>query len=476
MESLFYLFSGFRWQDAFDILLNTYILFRLYVLFRGTNVIQALLAICAFWVASQMAVSLGLVITNWAMQGVITAAALIIIIIFRNEISRVFQTKDLKTFLWGIPQYQFNTPLNIIAEGVYELAKGKIGALIVLPLKQGLDSVVQGGVPLRSKLSQEMLVSVFWPGNPLHDGAAIIQGDQVISAGVILPLSKREDLPSFFGTRHRAAAGLAQHTDALVIVVSEERGEVTLFKGNQVYQIPNPLTLEKFLQEHTGDASAKKGFKDRTREIVTAALISLACITGIWLSFTKGMETLATHEVPVEFMSPDPKKEIISSSVSNVKLLISGARPLINSIKPEQINIKLNLAQAVVGTNKLTITKENILLPPGIRLKQIEPSELDIILDARIEKEVPIQPHWTGKLPKGLVMKEARALPQTIRVTGGSLVLAEISTVFTEPIPLDKLSESGTMNVGLVLSQGSLKLANTNKILVQYLISKRTDL
>lgn len=476
MESLFYLFSGFRWQDGFDILLNAYILFRLYVLFRGTNVIQALVAICIFWVAGQMAVSLGLVITNWAMQGVITGAALIIIIIFRNEISRVFQAKDLKTFLWGIPRYQFNTPLTIIAEGVYEMAKGKIGALIVLPLKQGLDSVVQGGVLLKSKLSQEMLVSVFWPDNPLHDGAAIIQGDQIISAGVILPLSKREDLPSFFGTRHRAAAGLAEQTDALVIVVSEERGKVTLFKENQAYQIHNPLALEKFLQDHTGDESGKKGIKDHTREIVTAAVISLVCVTGIWLSFSKGMETLATQEVPVEFMSPDPKMEIVSSSVSNVKLLISGARPLINSIKPEQLNIKLNLAQAVVGINKLTITKENILLPPGIRLKQIDPSELNIILDARIEKEVPIQPHWTGKLPKGLVMKESRALPQTIRVTGGSLLLAEVSTVFTEPIPLDKLTESGTMNVGLVLSQGSLKLANTHKILVQYLISKRTDL
>ncbi len=470
-----YLFSGFRWQDALDILLNTYILFRLYVLFRGTNVIQALLAICVFWVASQMAVSLGLIITNWAMQGVITVAALIIIIIFRNEISRVLQTKDLKAFLWGIPRQEFNTPLNIIAESVYELAKGKIGALIVLPLKQGVESVVQGGVLLGCKLSQEMLVSVFWPGNPLHDGAAILQGDRVISAGVILPLSKREDLPSFFGTRHRAAAGLAENTDALVIVVSEERGKVTLFKGNQAYKVPNPLDLENFLQEHTGKYSEKKGFKDHTREIVAAAVISLVCVTGIWLSFSKGMETLATKEVPVEFINPDQKKEIVSSSVSIVKLLISGARPLINSIKPEQINIKVNLAQVKVGQTKLSITRENVVLPPGIRLKQIEPSELDITLDARIERELPIQPNWTGKLPKGLLVKEARALPQTILVTGGSLALSEISTVFTEPIPLDKLSESGTISVGLVTSPG-VKLANSNKILILYLVSKRSDL
>ncbi|MCK5696035.1 MAG: diadenylate cyclase, partial [Desulfobacula sp.] len=453
--------------------LNSYILFRLYVLFRGTNVIRVLLVICALWIASQAAVPLGLIITNWAMQGVITVVALIIIIVFRNEISSVLQTNDLKSFLWGIPRYQFHTPLNIIAEGVYELAEKKIGALIVLPLRQGLDSVVQGGIPLKGKLSQEMLVSVFWPGNPVHDGAAVIQGDQIISTGVILPLSKKEDLPSFFGTRHRAAAGLTELTDALVIVVSEERGKVSLFKGNQTYNIQNRFALEKLLQKHAGYDSAKKGFRHQPIELVTAALISLVCITGIWLSFSKGMETLATYEIPVEFMNPDQKMEIISSSASNVKLLISGARPLIKSIKPEQINIKLNLSQSVVGINKLTITRKNILLPPGIRLKKIDPSELDITLDTLMEKELPIQPYWIGKLPNGLVMKEAKVIPQTILISGGGLVLKDISTIFTEPISLAKLTESGVVTVGLVLNPASLKSENNTKIKIQYFISKR---
>jgi len=476
LEPVFYLFSGIRWQDVFDILLNSYILFRLYVLFRGTNVIRVLVAICIFWAASQTAGPLGLIITNWAMQGVITVAALIIIIIFRNEISSVLQTKDLKSFLWGIPRYQFHTPLNIIVESVFDLAQKKIGGLIVLPLKQGLDNVVQGGTPIKGKLSQEMLVSIFWPGNPLHDGAAVIQGDRVSSAGVILPLSKRGDLPSFFGTRHRAAIGLTELTDALVIVISEETGRISLFKETQNFNIHNRLTLKKLLKEHAGDDSTKKGLRHQTIELVTAALISLFCITGLWVSFSKGMETLATYEVPVEFMNPDQKMEIISSSASNVKLLISGARPLIKAIKPEQINIKLNLSQSVVGKNKLSITKENILLPPGIRLKKIEPSELDITLDTLIEKELPIQPNWVGKLPRGLVMTAAKVVPKRIQITGGGLVLKNISTIFTEQILLDKLTKSGTLTVGVVLNPASLRLKNNSKIQIQYLISKKKTL
>ena len=402
--------------------------------------------------------------------------ALIIIIVFRNEISSVLQTKNLKSILWGIPRFQSRTPLNIIVESVYELAEKKIGALIVLPLKQGLDSVVRSGISIKGKLSQEMLVSIFWPDNPIHDGAVVIQEDLITSAGVILPLSKREDLPSFFGTRHRAASGLTELTDALVIVISEESGSISLFKENQTYNIKNRATFEKLLKKHAGDDSAKQKLRHQTIEIAAAALISLFCVSGIWFSFSKGMETLATHEIPVEFMNPDQKMEIISSSVSSVKLLIGGAKPLINSIKPEQINIKLNLSQAEIGVNKLSITKENIVLPPGIRLKNIDPSELDITLDAMIEKGLPIQPNWTGKLPRGLVMKEAKALPETIRVTGGGLVLSGISTIFTEQILLDTITESGTASVGLVLNPLSLKLKSNIKIRIEYLISKKSTL
>ncbi len=472
MDSLFYVFAGLRWQDGLDILLNSYVLFRLYVLFRGTNVIRVLLAVCVIWAVSQIAVPLGLIITNWAMQGFITVAAFIIIIIFRNEISSVLQTRNLKSFLWGIPQHQFHTPLDIIVESVYEMAEKKIGALIVLPLKQGLANVVQGGVPINAKLSQEMLTSIFWPGNPVHDGAAIIQGDLITAAGVIFPLSKREDLPSYFGTRHRAAAGLAELTDALVIVVSEERGLVSLFKEDQIHAPRNRSSLQELLGEHAGDDS-KKGFRHQTIELVAAATICLFCVTGIWLRFSTGMETLSSQEIPIEFINPDQKMEIISSSTAKVKLLISGAMPLINSIKPEQIKVKLNLSHAVTGINKLSVTQENIVLPPGLRLKKIEPTELDITLDKMIVKELPIQAYWIGKLPKGLVMTQATALPQTIRVSGGEFILKDISTIFTEKISLDKLSESGTITAGLVLIPASLKSANSNKIQIQYIISKK---
>lgn len=473
MDSIFYLFSGFRWQDGFDILLNTYILFRLYVLFRGTNVFRGLLAIAVLWGISQVALSLGLIVTNWAMQGVIAVAALIVIVVFRNEISGVLKTKNLKSFFWGIPKYQFHTPLHIIVQSVKELAKKKIGALIVLPLEQDLESVVQGGISLDCKLSQEMLASVFWPDSPMHDGAAIIQRDKITRAGVILPLSKKEDLPSFFGTRHRAASGLAELTDALVIVISEERGEVSVFKKDRVTVIHNMDDLETMLQDHVGDDSTQKRFKNQTLELTAVGLISFICITGIWTSFSKGMEILAEQYVPIEFITPDQKMEIISSSASKVKLLISGASPLIKTIKPEQLNVKLNLSQSVVGSNKLIISQKNVQLPPGIRLREIVPSQLEVKLDTLIEKELPVQPHWVGKLPKGLIMKDAIPIPETITVTGGGLALKNVSTIFTEAILLDNLTQSETIATALVLDPPSIKLSGEDEVRIQCVISKQ---
>lgn len=473
MDQFLYFFSGLRWQDVLDISLNSYMLFRFYVLFRGTNIIRVLLAVCVLWIVSRAAIPLGLVITSWAMQGVITVAAFIIIIIFRNEISSVLQTKNFKSFFWGIPRHQFNTPLNIIVESVYELAQKKMGALIVLPLKKSMENVVQGGITLNGKLSKEMLVSIFWPNNPVHDGAVIIEGDEITRAGVILPLSQRKDFPFLFGTRHRAALGVTELTDALVIVVSEERGKVSLFRENHIYDIPDRPALEKFLDDHATDGSSRKGFRRQSIELITAAFISLFCITGLWMNFSKGMETLATYTVPVEFMMSDQKMEIISSSASDVKLLISGSRPLISSISPDQIKIKLDLSSSVSGTNHLSVTNENILLPPGVRLKSIEPSSLEIALDMRVEKVLPVQPNWTGKLPDGYIMGEAKTIPSVIRVAGGDTALKEIFTVFTELIPIDGLTQSGTLEVGLIFDPPSLKAVDTDQVKIQYVITKK---
>jgi diadenylate cyclase len=475
MDSLVQFFSGLRWQDIVDILLNSYILFRLYVLFRGTNVVRMIMAIAMLWMLERLAVNMGLIVTSWAMQGIIAAAALIIIIVFRNEIAGVLQTRNLKSFFWGIPQRQIRTPVDIIVESVYELARRKLGALIVLPLNKDLEAVVQSGVAWHGQLSREMLVSIFWHGTPVHDGAAIIQGDRIVEVATILPLSKRSDLPTYFGTRHRAAAGLVEQTDALVIVVSEERGQVTVFKDESIHHIHDNIELEKVLREHAGEAVKTSGLKKQTMELALAAMICLASITTIWFSFARGLESLVNLEVPVEFMNRDSHMEIFDVSASSVRLQLSGSGALLKSVRADQVKVKLNLASATPGRNHLIISRDTISLPPGIQLKQVDPQVLIVNVDVPVEKMLPIQPDWTGKLDSNLILEDARMVPDTVKVVGASLMLKDIETIYTEKIPLESITTGGTVTVGLVLQPSSLKLRNSarNRVDVIYKVKRR---
>lgn len=477
METLTRFFSGLRWQDVVDILVNSYILFRLYVLFRGTNVIRMIMAIVMLWMIERMAVNMGLIVTSWAMQGIIAAAALIIIIVFRNEIAGVLQTRNFKSVFWGFPQRQTLTPVDIIVQSVYELARRKLGALIVLPLKIGIEPIVQSGIPWQGKLSREMLLSIFWHGTPVHDGATIIQGNKIIEVSAILPLSKKTDLPSHFGTRHRAAVGLAEQSDALVIVVSEERGQVTLFKNDAIITITDNLELKRLLNEHAGKVIATSGLKRQTVELGVAAMICLASITGIWFSFARGLETLVTLKVPLEFQNRAPNMEIFAASASSVNLQLSGSGSLIKSIRPDQVGIKIDLANAVAGTNQIPIGRDSITLPAGVQLKQVEPQILEVNLDLPAKKNLPVQPDWTGKMPDGLILEEVHLVPNEVGVVGGSLMLKGIQTLYTGKISLEGIVESGRLTVGLLLYPSSLKLENSsrNSVEIIYKVKKRIN-
>ncbi len=474
MEQLAILFSGWRWQDILDIVFNAYILFRLYVLFRGTNVLRVIMAVVVMWVIGRIANAMGLVITNWVMQGVITVATFIIIIVFRNEISGVIRTRSLRYFLWRIPRPQINTPMRIIADAAQEMAKAKIGALIVLPLKTGVDNIISSGVDINAQLSREMLVNIFWPDTPLHDGAVVIQRGKITRAATILPLSQNRYLASKYGTRHRAALGLTEQTDALVIVVSEERGRVSLVKESQIQEVRDPQQMENLIQQHTGGPQSDKGFGRQTWELLTAALICLLCTTGLWLSFSRGIETLANYEVPIELMNPDPKMSIIDASASRAKLLISGARPLVNALNLDHMSIKISLAGAGAGKNQFTIASDNVVLPPGIRLKQIEPDQVEVTLDALTAKLLPVQADWSGKLPDDVIMTDVELIPPSVEVSGGELALESVTTVFTEKIPLENLKTSGFITIPLVMSPATLKPDDKfKKVRVKFTLSPR---
>ena len=476
MNNLFNFIASIRWQDVVDIVLNSYIVFRLYAIFRGTIVFRVLMTIAVLWFFQRIAVSVGLIVTSWAIQGITAAAALLIIVVFRNEIRSVLQTKNLKAILWGFSRKADKTPFEVIIESVYDLARKNTGALIVFPGKKDLKEYIHNSIPWGGVLSKQMLASIFWPDNPVHDGAAIIQGNRVKEVGVILPLSRNQDLPSHFGTRHRAAIGLAESTDALIIVVSEEKGSISYAKNSRIKSVKGKEDLHRILQEHFGvEEQQETYFKKRRLERSLAAIVSFLFIAGVWFSFTRGQDTLVTLDVPIEYVNRDLKMEILDTSVNAVQLQLSGSGALIKSIRTEQVRIRVDLGNAVPGPNIYAVTRENITLPPGVTLINIEPHEIKVNLDIMIQKTLPVQVDWVGKLRKGLALTHVKLIPEKVQIIGGSHILENISTIYTEQVPLDLIENSGNITVKLALRPASIKTAldSKDRVSVEFFVEKR---
>lgn len=476
MREIFTFITSIRWQDLVDILFNSYILFRVYVLFQGTNAFRVLVGVTSLWILQEVAASMGLILTSWVLRGITAAAAIIIIVVFRNEIRSALQARNLKTFLWGSPNQEQATPVEIIAESVYQMGRKRVGALIVVPGREDFSEIVHGGIPWNGNLSQEMLLSIFWPKNPVHDGAIIIQNNRVTEVGVLLPLSQRMDLPTFYGTRHRAAAGLAERTDALVIVVSEERGRVTVAKDQTIKPVAQPEELVQILNEHLNvfDQSAQQKKRERLR-LTLAAVVSLIIVTGIWFGFTRSRDTFIALNVPIEYVNRPPNLEILNTSIDEVRLQLYGSSALIRSLQPGQVQVRIDLSKATEGRNSLPLTQENIVLPPGVFLNKVEPAAVEVMLDVPVTKELPVQVDWVGRLPENLLLKEVKVVPATVQVVGGSKILEQVQTIYTSPVKLDNLTKSGSLTATLVLTPASLKLApgSPERVTISYVIEER---
>ncbi|MCX7822145.1 MAG: diadenylate cyclase [Syntrophobacterales bacterium] len=477
MKSLIPFLKTVRWQDVLDVLINSYILFRVYILFRHTNAFRVIIGIGILWVFQKIATSLGLVITSWILQAVIALAAIIIIVVFRNELRLALQVQNLRSFLWGGVSKQSYTPAQVITDTVMQMGKKRIGAIIVIPGREDISELVHGGIPWHGKVSQEMIISIFWPNNPVHDGAIIIDGDEIKEVAVLLPLSQRSDLPTFYGTRHRAALGLAERSDALVIVVSEERGRVSIAKNGSIGAVSDPEVLHKTIREHVNPIPEKrtKWWNRTNLQTAFAALASFVIISGAWFSFTRSKDVVMSVEVPIEFLNRPVNYEIIEVNPPKVTLNLAGSSALMKSIKPQQIEVRIDLRKASEGKNLIPITQENIFIPPGILINRVEPSFVEVILDTLTSKEVSIQVDWKGHLDDRLIITEVKVSPSKLIVVGGKSILSNLNTLYTAPVSLEDIRGSGSTSVPVIIMPPSIKLAPnySDRVVVEYTVKDR---
>jgi diadenylate cyclase len=250
--------SLIRWQDVLDILIVTVVIYRGLLIIKGTKAVQMLIGIGVLFLALLFSKYLGLYTIDWIIQSLWAQIVLALIILFQPEIRKTLAQMGETRFLPSFASAEELRSLEEIVRGSVALANRKIGALIVLEKETNLKDFIEMGTQLDARVTRELLLSIFHPTSPIHDGAIIIRGNRVIAAGCFLPLTLSADISKAFGTRHRAGIGLTEETDAVVLIISEETGSITTAVGNKIEKNVDMGSLRDFLTENFFTAKGKK--------------------------------------------------------------------------------------------------------------------------------------------------------------------------------------------------------------------------
>lgn len=235
-----------RWQDILDITVVSFIFYQLIKIIRGTRSVQMVLGMIIITVVYFLANALDLAALQWLLQTFLSSLLIIIIIIFQQDIRRALTQVGKSPFYKSTDVAEKD--LEEIIRACFYLSKRRIGALIVIEREHGLGEYIESGFDLDAKLKKELLISIFMPVSPLHDGGVVINNRKIATAGCILPLTENPYINKQYGTRHRAAIGLSEETDAVVIVVSEETQEISLVQHGAITAMRDEIALGNSLR------------------------------------------------------------------------------------------------------------------------------------------------------------------------------------------------------------------------------------
>ena len=312
METLLSIFTGnfsLRWQDLFDIVLLSLIFYRILLLIRGTRTIPMLMGFVLLLALYLVSLILNLEATQLLLDNLGQSLVLVLVVLFQTDIRNALAQIGVFT-LFREGNQQKRDVVDSILQACLVMTEKRIGALIVFEQEVGLKNYSDRGTQLNATVSEPLLLSIFHPSSPLHDGAVIIntKGD-LLAAHCILPVSMNSRLSSFLGTRHRAAIGLTEETDAAVLIVSEERKEISLSYRGQLIRGANEDIRKALLEVLSGNIPAAIQDKE-TKDAARKAASEAAGKNTDTSDSTKTPETAESTKLPASSkQTPDSQTE-----------------------------------------------------------------------------------------------------------------------------------------------------------------------
>ncbi|WP_198469518.1 diadenylate cyclase CdaA [Acetomicrobium sp. S15 = DSM 107314] len=261
------MFGFLRWQDFLDIFIISFIIYKLLLLLVDTRAMQLVKGLFILGLLSVGARTLQLEALSWLLGRLFSVILIAIPIVFQPELRRMLaELGQGRIWRSRLAKERASILADEVVRALIFLQEKKIGAILVLQRKVGLRDIWRTAVRLNADISQELIVSIFWPNNPLHDGATIIDKEKVLAAACYLPLTEQTNLSRWFGTRHRAALGVTEVSDAVSLVVSEERGEIALAVRGHLSRGLKEKQLRQLLVHYFGAEERSEGFWERLKE------------------------------------------------------------------------------------------------------------------------------------------------------------------------------------------------------------------
>ena len=377
---------NFRLIDAVDILFMSvffYLTLKWFLQAASRGVLTGVSILAAVYF---MARALDMYLTSLVFHTAIAAILIILVVTFQEDLRRMFE----HVANWGAFPHVRNTvgavalEIDTLVEAAFSMAASRTGALIAIQGNDPLDRHLDGGQILHGYISEALLYSIFDPSTPGHDGAVIIERNLLEKFAVRLPLSKHEDEIRGRGTRHSAALGLSEVSDALIIVVSEESGAVGVALDGRLKEISSRDELKQAL----GDFSEAKfpNVSPATWQLYLTEqwrlkLVSLVITSAAWFIFAYHPSTVQrTYIVPVEYRNIPETLMLETGAPTEARVTLSGSERRFRFLEPGNLAISINLMKVGAGQHELTIGEKDMRLPSNLQLYRIEPGLLRLQL------------------------------------------------------------------------------------------------
>jgi diadenylate cyclase len=392
--------SGVRFADVIDILIVTALVYTTWVLIQRTRAAFVAMGIVMLGALYIVARVLDLRLTAWIFQGFFAIFLVVIVVVFQEELRQLFE----RVALWSLGRREAPTsdadPTDVLVSCLADFAKTRTGALIVLPGMQPVERQTHGGIELNGRLSLPLLASIFDTHSPGHDGAAIVADDRVERFAAHLPLSRDFSQLSRRGTRHSAALGLAERTDALCLVVSEERGEISVARDGHLQVVPSPQdaarAIRQFLDEKR-PREERRVWTQLLREHGAQKVIAFLLVVALWYLFVPGSRVVEfTYEIPVALQNVPEGYEIEAIDPPKVSVTFSGFRRAFYFFRPERLQLTVDATLAKFGRRTFSVNKQDVQFPKELTLEELEPTTVKLSLRKTEEESSARSPSEAG--------------------------------------------------------------------------------